>query len=121
MTAFLTLWHTVMTTSSRHEDGYTWAVIALGHIMLGAALAGAVSGVGYSFPLLVRLSVSVIYWMTKEYRDIRQGGGLIDSISDTAWVGYGLLYVGPFWWPLAALVVIGIGGVLKQKKVEDAR
>lgn len=120
MTALTTLWNTILTPSPRREDGYTWVVIALGHVMLGAALAGVLSGYGNSVPLLLRLSCSVCYWLMKECRDIRRGGTVVDSISDTAWVGYGLLYEGTNWWPILALIVIAIGGVLKQKKVDDA-
>lgn len=118
MTAILSLWRTILTPSPRREDGYTWAVIALGHVMLGAALAGLLDGLGAALVMSARLALSLAYWLAKEAGDLRRGGGLWDGLGDAAWVGVGLAYAGPWWWPVAVLAAVIVGAVLRQSTFE---
>ncbi len=120
MRSLWTLWLTILTPSPRREDGYTWALIAIGHVMLGAAVAGLADGWGNAMPLAARLALSVGYWLIKERGDLRRGGAMADGIGDAAWVGYGLLYVGPAWWPTAAMLGAAIGALLRQRSLEGA-
>lgn len=91
----------ILTPSARDESAYDKSVIAIGHVMLGAALA-AVLGV-YTAP--ARLSLSVAYWLIKERGDLKRGGSWRDGLWDAAFVGFGGLY-GPWWWPVAAFVFV---------------
>ncbi len=65
------IWRDINTPSSKTEDPYTFAIIALSHAMLGAAL-GAVLSPFVPSPLFV----APAYFAIKEVRDIKKGGSL---------------------------------------------
>ncbi|MFV0409457.1 MAG: hypothetical protein ACK5LJ_07085 [Paracoccus sp. (in: a-proteobacteria)] len=111
MRALNSLITTILTPSARDEDGYQWAVIGLGHVMLGAALQGLLGAAGVA----MRLLIAVMYWLIKERGDVRRGGGLRDGLVDTALVGVGAFYAGPRWWPVAVMAVITLGAILKER------
>lgn len=92
--------------------GYLWAVIALGHVMLGAMLQGALGFVGVG----ARLSIALTYWHLKERKDLKRGGGLKDGLVDAALVGVGAFYDGPRWWPVMVFVGVCLGAVIREKR-----
>ena len=53
MTGLRRLIDTILTPSPRGEDGYTWAVIGLGHVMLGAMLQGLLGWAGAGLRLAI--------------------------------------------------------------------
>ena len=109
----------ILTPSKRDENAYTWAVIAMGHVLLGAAIAAILYllfGDGTPVVALLtatRLGIAVAYWVIKEHGDLRRGGSWLDGVVDTLFVGLGSLYAGPEWWPLAVWAAIAIGLVLR--------
>lgn len=94
-------------------DSYTWAVIGLGHVMLGAALQGVLGASAAA----VRLSLAVAYWCAKERGDLRRGGSLRDGLIDAAFVGVGAFYTGARWWPLAVILTVAVGAWLKERRL----
>lgn len=112
MTALRRLIDIIATPSLPDEDGYQWALIGIGHVMLGAALQGAVGAAG----AVARLMITVAYWLAKERGDLKRGGSWRDGLIDAALVGFGAFYDGPRWWPVAAMVAICIGAVLKERR-----
>lgn len=112
MTALRRLIREIMTPT----DGspYVWAVIALGHVMLGAALQGALGWTAAG----ARLAVAVAYWWAKERGDLRRGGSLRDGLIDAAFVGVGAFYEGPRWWPIAVLTTVALGALIRESKRE---
>lgn len=108
MTALRRLIATIRTPTD--GDPYTWAVIGIGHVMLGAALAGLF---GFAAAGL-RLALALAYWLVKERGDLRRGGSLRDGLIDSAFVGVGAFYSGPAWWPVAVLVTVSVGAWIKQ-------
>lgn len=96
------LWKEILTPSPPDEPPYRFAVIWIGHAMLGAA---------FSFLGLV---FAGIYWFAKERQDLRRKGNWADGVVDTGAVLLGTLYSGPIWWPISVLFLAGIGGVLNE-------
>lgn len=112
MTALRRLITSILTPSARAEDGYTWAVIGIGHVMLGAALQGLLGAVGAA----ARLLITAGYWLAKERGDLKRGGSLRDGLVDAAFVGVGAFYSGPRWWPVAVMLVVGVGAVIRERR-----
>ena len=110
MTALRNLIAIILTPSQRDEDGYLWAVIAIGHVMLGAALQGLLGAAGAA----TRLGIGLAYWLAKERGDLRRGGGWRDGLVDTAFVGIGAFYDGSRGWPVAVMLAVCIGAVIKE-------
>lgn len=100
-------------TPSQGESGYVWAVIALSHVMLGAAAQGVI---GFAPSPLTIMSVIAAYWVIKEISDLWRGGSFRDGLTDAALVGFGSLYQGPRWWPLAIFAAICVGAILKERQ-----
>lgn len=90
--------------------GYLWAVIAIGHVMLGAVLQGILGAAGAG----ARLAIGMGYWLIKERRDLRRGGSLRDGLADAALVAVGAFYSGPRWWPVAVFAAVTAGAVLRE-------
>lgn len=88
---------------SVRETGYTWAIIATGHVMLGAAFASV-------WP------VALLLYAAKEVRDLRRGGRLADGVADFLLVAVGLTYTGPLWWPVAVFGTVCAGAVIKEAR-----
>ena len=104
----------ILTPSARDEDAYTWAVIGIGHAMLGAAIAAVLGWLvppEVALPFVVApgwLALAVGYWWIKERRDLRRGGRWLDGATDALFVGLGAFY-GPSWWPLAIFAAVAGG------------
>lgn len=86
MTALRRLIRTILTPSARDEDTYLWALILIGHAMLGAALGDMLGPVAAA----LRLGVAAAYWCAKERGDLSRGGDLRDGIVDALAVGAGV-------------------------------
>ena len=93
-------------------DSYEWAVIGLGHVMLGAALQGLLGVTAAA----ARLALAALYWVAKERGDLRRGGALRDGLVDTALVGVGCFYAGPRHWPVMAMAAICFSAFIKERK-----
>lgn len=104
------LWREVWVPSPADEGGYHWAVIAFGHVMLGAALAGILSGISD------RILALIAYALFKEVPDIRRGGTIRDSLMDIGLVAVGLTYQGPWWWPVMIVAAVAVGAVFVEAK-----
>ena len=91
---------------------YVWAVIALGHVMLGAALQGALGATAAA----ARIALAVTYWWAKERGDLRRGGSLRDGLIDAAFVGVGAFYDGSRAWPVAVICTVGLGAWIKERR-----
>lgn len=98
-------------------SGYLWAVIGISHVMLGAALQGVLGASGAA----ARLVLTVVYWILKERGDLRRGGSLRDGIVDAALVGVGAFYSGPRWWPIAVIIAIAAGAIIKEARPTTAK
>lgn len=96
------LWKEILTPSPPDEPPYRFAVIWIGHAMLGAA---------FSFLGLV---FAGLYWFAKERQDLRRKGNWVDGVVDTCAVLIGTLYAGPIWWPTSIMILAGVGGVLNE-------
>jgi hypothetical protein len=70
---------------------YLRAVSGGGHALLGACFA--TQGIWWA-----GLMVAVVYWLAKEWGDLRRGGAILDGLEDTVMVWLGTWY-GAFWWP----------------------
>ncbi len=112
MRALRQLIGTILMPSPRDESGYDWAVIGIGHVMLGAALQGVLGASGAA----LRLSIAMAYWAVKERGDLKRGGNLRDGLVDAALVAYGACYQGPRWWPVALLLAVCAGAVVKEAR-----
>ena len=110
MTALRRLIREIMTPT----DGspYVWAVIALGHVMLGAAMQGALGWTAAG----ARLALALAYWWAKERGDLRRGGSLRDGLIDAAFVGVGAFYDGSRAWPVAVVLTVSLGAWIKEKR-----
>ena len=97
---------------------YQRGVIGIGHLVLGAAIAGLLWPVAGWVDALTRLGGAVLYWLIKEAGDLRRGGTFWDGIEDAALVGLGLFYAGQWWAPGSALV---LGGYLMIMGARRAR
>ncbi len=104
---------TIRTPSRADEDGYTWALIGIGHVMLGAALQGLLGAAGAA----ARLLIAAGYWAVKERRDLRRGGGLRDGLVDAGLVCVGAFYDGARWWPVAVMLAIAVGALVRERRV----
>ncbi|MFC3169206.1 hypothetical protein [Paracoccus fontiphilus] len=92
--------------------GYLWAVIAIGHVMLGAMLQGLLGAAGVG----ARLAIGIAYWLAKERGDLRRGGSLRDGLADAALVAVGAFYAGPRWWPCLVFAAVCVGAVIREAK-----
>jgi len=101
---FSSLWKEINTPSSSKESSYTFLIIALAHIMLGALF----SWLGFIF--------SILYFILKERSDLNKGGSLGDTIYDTLFVSIGVLYSGPMWWPILAFLLATAITLLKKPR-----
>lgn len=99
------IWREIMTPSARDEGPYLWAAIAIGHAMLGAVLSW-----GGFF-------MAAVYWLAKERRDLRRGGALSDGIVDSCFVGLGIAYPGPIWWPMLIFGAVAAGLFVRFRNV----
>lgn len=93
-------------------DSYQWAVIGLGHVMLGAALQGLLGVTAAA----ARLALAALYWIAKERGDLRRGGSLRDGLIDAAFVGVGCFYTGDRWWPVAVMLTAAVGAWVKERR-----
>lgn len=96
------LWREILTPSPPDEKPYKFALIAIGHAILGATFSFA--GLLFGFA----------YWLIKERKDLRRNGSLMDGLIDTGFVLVGTQYSGPEWWPITIVLLAGFGGVLKE-------
>lgn len=84
---------------------YDRATAAIGHAVLGAAFV-AVAGLWWRADLIaLQILIVVAYWLIKERGDLRRRGALADGLEDTAMVGMGTFYAGPWLWPVSVLFV----------------
>lgn len=94
-------------STTAHHRGATW----FWHWGLGAWPGAALSGLDWISALGAVAVVGVIYWITKERRDLARGGAWRDGIEDAlavavgAWAGYA---VPAMLWP----VLVGHAGAL---------
>lgn len=96
------IWKGIVTPSARNEDEYSFLVIAIAHIMLGASFVW----LGW-FAIFIPL----IYFIVKEIPDLMNGGSLLDSFADSFFLSVGLTYSGPVLWPIVILVTGVVGTV----------
>lgn len=90
-----------LATPSIGGSRYGILVIALAHLMAGAAVAALVHP---SVPLALLLGA--LYFALKEVLWdylYKNAPGLRDGVVDAVFVTLGLMYPGPSWWPLAGL------------------
>lgn len=113
MTAIGDLWRSIRQPSGDDETPYDWAVIAIGHVMVGAALASALG----SLTGTLRLLVAWFYWISKERSDLRRGGGLRDGLVDTGFVYLGCYYDGSWWWPVSVLALVVVGVFIRPRLI----
>ena len=98
---FADLWE----PSQPSETPYMRCVIAIGHAALSAAVAvvlvrlGSLVEITFN-PLLMAVLFGLAYWFLKERPDQRAGGSKADSITDTAFVAVGPIYLADPTWPL---------------------
>lgn len=85
-----------LATPSGNESNYQWALVAIGHTVIGAAL----------FALFGWWGLAV--YAFKEASDLRRGGRWGDSAVDMAFVAIGGVY-GPAWWPFLVFLAVGVG------------
>ena len=86
---------------------YERGVIGMGHAVLGGLLASLVAPEWAAWGAVARLAVVAFYWAAKERGDLQRGGTLADGLEDTACVGLGCLYAGPWYVPGAVLALGG--------------
>lgn len=91
---------------------YLWAIIGIGHVMLGALLQGLLGATA----AIARLSLAIVYWFIKERGDLKRGGSLKDGLIDSAFVGVGAFYDGSRWWPIMVLLTVSLGAWIKESK-----
>lgn len=99
--------------SPTYGGGYLWAIIAIGHVMLGAMLQGALGALGVA----ARLSIGIVYWCVKERRDLKRKGSLKDGLIDSTFVVVGAFYEGPRYWPVIVFTAVCIGAIIRESKV----
>ena len=86
---------------------YERAVIGIGHLVLGGAVAGLLWPITGWADAIGRLTFGAAYWGIKEAGDLRRGGTIADGVEDAALVACGLFYAGQWWAPGAALIIGG--------------
>ena len=101
MSAWSELFDELMTPSASDETPYERLVIALAHVILGAALAS-----------VLPVWLVIVIYVLKEAWDVSRGGSARDSLWDTAAVVLGTFY-GPAWWPIAA-IILALGHALDE-------
>jgi hypothetical protein len=84
------------------HKAYERAVVGIGHLVLGAAIAGLLSPAPWAC-----LALAGVYFAIKEVGDLRRGGTLRDGVEDAACVGLGLFYAGQWFAPGAAILIGG--------------
>jgi len=111
----MTFWHALFDELERPSTlppgplhgAYERGVIGMGHAVLGGLLASLTAPEWAVWGAVARLALVAVYWWAKERGDLRRGGTLADGIEDTACVGLGCLYVGPWYIPGAVLALGG--------------
>ncbi|MEN9924730.1 MAG: hypothetical protein RL268_856 [Pseudomonadota bacterium] len=88
--------------SRRDDPPAQRAAEFLGHAMLGACAAPIWGGV------VAALFIGAVYWLWKEWGDLRRGGGIRDGLIDAGAVTVGAMYSGPAWWPLGLSAVAAV-------------
>lgn len=99
------LWQDIKTPSTADETLYQMGVTAMAHALLAACV---VSILHHWFGLetkAVWVLIPVLYWLWKEWSDLKRGGGGLDGLIDTGFIFLGGFYPGEPWWPLAVLVL----------------
>jgi len=104
----------ILTPSTADEDPYSWAVIGIGHAMLGASFAAVVGMWAAPTWWIIVLA----YALVKERRDLRNGGWWRDSVADTCFVALGAMYDGPAWWPIAIMLIAGASALVREWHLE---
>ena len=101
MTLFDAIWDEIHNPhGGRLAAAHARATTAGAHAVLGAcAASGGVWWLG--------LAVAALYWLAKERGDLRRGGAWLDGAEDTLCVWIGTCYIGPWWWPVAVLAIMG--------------
>ena len=97
------LWRGIATPSSASEDAYSFTVIALAHVLLGAGLAALTGAPAWQ--------IAAAYALLKEGVDLWRGASWLDALLDALFMALGALYTGPLWWPVAALVSALAGAI----------
>lgn len=72
---------------SQRMDWYGWVTNQCGHVLIGLTWTWVVMIAGAA-PILAASAVLALYAL-KEWRDVRRGGGLGDSLTDLAFVASG--------------------------------
>lgn len=98
--AIRAIWADLMTPSG-YGTPYTAATSAIAHAVLGACFGWW----GITFAL--------VYFVVKEWPDIKRGGAWLDSLEDATMVALGTFY-GPWWWPLLMLSCGGLVMLSRQ-------
>lgn len=98
-------WAEIMTPSPRNEGWYRWAVIGCGHVLIAAGWQAIMPGYWWAGALGF-----VLYFLKERADRIYNDGRTSDGLNDIAFVSIGLLYSGPWWWPVMALAMVA-GGV----------
>ena len=93
---------------------YLWAVIGIGHVMLGAALQGLLGASAAA----ARVALAGAYWLVKERGDLLRGGTIRDGLIDSALVAVGAFYSGPRWWPVAVMLTVCFCALLRETNRE---
>ena len=94
------IWRELAAPSPPNEHPYHSLTIGAAHVLLGACGA-ALIGDNLVHPAAI---IMPAYWLLKERRDLQLGASRLDCVVDLALVGFGALYAGPLWWPVAGLL-----------------
>lgn len=115
---FREIWR-VLRQPSSGRNWYEWALMALGHAMLGALFAVVLrewvpASWGY---VPTAALIAIAYFAAKEIPDLRRGGRISDSVEDAALVFLGATYGGPLW-PVIVWAVVVVGAIEKIRSPE---
>ncbi len=97
------------------QDGwYGWATNQCGHVLLGAGLAVGlmVLGAGGWYAWLFCFGA---YALAKEANDRQRGGSRLDGWTDVLFFALGGLHMVLWWWPMAAMLCLGVGVFLRLR------
>lgn len=106
MSPLRSIWLDILTPSADDERPYNMLTTGISHAVLGAAASALLQPLVPWFAAVPL--VALAYWLLKERRDLKLGGGRLDGFLDTCFVALGALYAGPAWWPLSILL-LGLG------------
>ncbi|MFY8095427.1 MAG: hypothetical protein ACOVN0_18265 [Niveispirillum sp.] len=97
---------------SQRMDWYGWVTNQCGHLLIGLVLTWL--GIMAGLSLASAAGWVLAAYVAKEWRDIRAGGGIGDSLTDVGFVGCGILMALVQWqqsiWGF--LVVMTVAGIL---------